>query len=85
MSELSASSPGTSQTNVGEIYSIELLRGVSGRVCGSCSPAAKERSRCRAADFKNIYNDNRVSGAKMLSAMFYLEPVPPPVTPPVTP
>ena len=32
--------------------------------------------------FKNIYNDNRLSGGKMLSAMFYLTPVPPPDPPP---
>ena len=81
MSELSAIFARSTQTDVGEIYSIEFSRGVSGRVWRAVLTGSEGTKQVSGGRFKNLFNDYRVSGAKMLSAMFYLEPVPLPVVP----
>ena len=81
MSQLSAIFARNVQTNVGEIYSIDITRGVSGRAYRVVLTGSEGTKQVSGGRFKNIYNDNRLSGAKLLSAMFYLEPVPPPIAP----
>jgi stage II sporulation protein D len=85
MSQLSTIFGRNTQTDVGDIYSIDYLRGVSGRVYQVVLTGSEGTKTVSGGRFKNIYNDNKMSGAKLLSAMFYLTPVPPPASPSASP
>jgi hypothetical protein len=85
MSQLSQIFARNAQTNVGQIHNIEFTRGVSGRVYRVVLTGSEGTKQVSGGRFKNIYTDNRLSGGKMLSAMFYLTPVEPPVEPPSSP
>jgi len=85
MTQLSAIFGRNSQTDVGDIISIDYLRGVSGRVYQVVLTGSEGTKTVSGGRFKNIYSDNKLSGGKLISAMFYLTPVPPPGPPPPTP
>jgi stage II sporulation protein D len=78
MSQLSAIMANSSMTNVGEIYSIDYFRGVSGRVYKVVLTGSAGTKEVSGGKFKNTYNSYRTPGSpNMESTLFYLTPVTP--------
>jgi SpoIID/LytB domain protein len=78
MSQLSTILLNDSRVTVGEVQSIEFVRGVSGRIIRATLTGPEGTVHVSGTVFKNIYNKHRLSVAELRSRLFYLEDYPGP-------
>jgi stage II sporulation protein D len=76
MAQLSNIYKKDSRTNVGTITNLTFYRGVSGRLYKVVMVGSGGTKTVSGAIFKNVYNNNKLSGASLKSTLFYLTPAP---------
>jgi stage II sporulation protein D len=74
LSQLSDIMAKSSKTNVGQLYSFEFKRGVSGRVYQATLIGSAGTKSVSGAIFKNVF-DRNTSGPTLRSTLFYFEPL----------